>query len=658
MKLLAKIEQPQFVKTAARFTLSDNPQTYPSELTAHLYKQHPYLGKYDVNLNIQGQDDSMGYLYGTFLISPSGQAPQSASKKRMGMVETEAGPEPNPEETIRIPIIVAEKKVHPFDVFITPSGQFLPLSEQRLASELFSSSPYMIAPKSALTQAQLSSAAKGFSPDMPVSASGYGTGFGPPNAAIQKTGSVLSKVANLVSKEQSDEFIYKVASDKWLKHLSDTDEEFNKSVRTILTFDKKAAAATHEFDVAVLSKAPGGYSLITTQLHPYKTKTAFISNYDAESLDLSVRQKIATEGSCLLSDNDTELCREDHIPNLEKVASTGVYAVMSSDGVSQRAAVIKDIVRFDGSKTKLAYIIGESGASLQEDASGIRCGDLDLEAIRGTNPRGEGTFIFNKTASTPVTVKQSVTNQDGETYYVAEDAHGYEINIKTAAVRMPVQVSRGVYMIPQESRFVPLQFGASYRSDEISMTKAASFDDNMNKVYLVSDGSQFSLSGRPVEQVGSDHLDGRSTLLMLGALGDTQEGALDKMAEAKSGEKVAFVANRVLTSKNLIQKDMSDLIETAAAISIDLTKEASVLAGSDTVDSVLSLNFITPENIQGYIGALPEYEQSVSKLAELVVGIRLGLSDIPEAAVGSAMRGLEKAILGLKKLQLRMDFAT
>ena len=109
-------------------------------------------------------------------------------------------------------------------------------------------------------------------------------------------------------------------------------------------------------------------------------------------------------------------------------------------------------------------------------------------------------------------------------------------------------------MIPQDSRFVPLQFGTSYRSDEISMTKAASFDDNMNKVHLVSDGSQFSLSGRPVDQIESDHLDGKSTLLMLGALGDTQEGALDKMAEAQSGEKVAFVANRVLTSKNLLQK--------------------------------------------------------------------------------------------------------
>ena len=90
---------------------------------------------------------------------------------------------------------------------------------------------------------------------------------------------------------------------------------------------------------------------------------------------------------------------------------------------------------------------------------------------------------------------------------------------------------------------------------------------------------------------------------------------------------------------------------------MDLTKEASLLTGPDTVDSVLSLNFITPENIQGYVDSLPELEQAASKLAELLVGIRLGLSDIPEPAVASSMRGIERAITGLKKLQLRLSYS-
>ena len=52
MELTRKLRGPEFEKLAAKFILGDNPSTYPSELIAHLYKQHPYLGKYQVNISI------------------------------------------------------------------------------------------------------------------------------------------------------------------------------------------------------------------------------------------------------------------------------------------------------------------------------------------------------------------------------------------------------------------------------------------------------------------------------------------------------------------------------------------------------------------------------------------------------------------------------
>ena len=97
----------------------------------------------------------------------------------------------------------------------------------------------------------------------------------------------------------------------------------------------------------------------------------------------------------------------------------------------------------------------------------------------------------------------------------------------------------------------------------------------------------------------------------------------------------------------------------ASAVSLDLVKEAAALASDaeqDTVDAVLSLNFITPENIQGYFNGLPELESAVTRLAELVIGVRLGLKDVPEAAVTAALSGLDRTIDGLKKLQMRQEY--
>ena len=121
--------------------------------------------------------------------------------------------------------------------------------------------------------------------------------------------------------------------------------------------------------------------------------------------------------------------------------------------------------------------------------------------------------------------------------------------------------------------------------------------------------------------------------------------------EAK-GETV-FVANSRVTKKASRENIITEEAKVASVIRLDLVKEAAVLNNAETVDSVLSLNFITPENVQGYLDALPVFEESASKLAELLIGVRLGLSDIPEPAVASSLSGIERAITGLKKLQIR-----
>jgi len=661
MQLITKVIPPQFVKVAAKFSLSDNPATYASELTAQLYKQHPYLGRYDVNLSIEGQDSSMGYLYGVFTVSPVSAPPPEEMQKRMDMISRGGEQPPASEETLRIPIIVDNKKAHSFDVFITHDGSFRPLSEERIASALFSSSPYMVAPKSALTGAQQFSAGGNFQPDAPTSAAGAGGGFGPPNSSVEKVSSVLARIGNTVSEDVANKVIEKIAVDQWLKSAFQTNPAFHQAVSKISYFKKEAESVVvdEDFSAAVLRKAPGGYEVTSVSADTFKVKVAFIANSHAETIPLSVRQEVVGSGYCLLSSNEAALERVGATDNLEKIASTGVYAVLPKAGAAERAIVLRDVVTFEGRNTKLAYIVGKSGASIQDDVAGIRCGDVDFSLIEGSKPRGEGTFLFPKLGQTsePVFITQTVTEKGGDVSYLATKTLGPPCIVKKASVLKPVKVSEREYLIPEDSKFIPLSYGDGFRSDVGSIDKLASQNTLMNKVAVVSDGTQFEFCGRPVDNLKLGAVDYKTGLLVLGALGDSSSGAKEKLAEALSGDKVEVIAGKVLTPKSEVSVGDPEVTKVVSLLKADLTKEASMLAGPDTVDSVLSLNFITPENVQGYIDSLPEFEQATAKLAELLIGVRLGLSDIPEPAVSAALRGLERAILGLKKLQMRLSFA-
>jgi hypothetical protein len=88
---------------------------------------------------------------------------------------------------------------------------------------------------------------------------------------------------------------------------------------------------------------------------------------------------------------------------------------------------------------------------------------------------------------------------------------------------------------------------------------------------------------------------------------------------------------------------------------INLVKEAAVILDKETTDSVLALNFITPENMSIYVDYLPEIEKVSSKLAEIVIAARLGMDDVREAAAKNAMTQVNSVIGGLRDLQARIQ---
>lgn len=642
MQLIRKIQGPQFEKVAAKFLLSENPSTYASELLAHLYKQHPYLGQYQVNLSIEGQDDSLGYMYGLFTVKAADDATSAAPVMGMPGMQQQA-----PKPTLRIPVIVDNKKAHSFDVFISPEGAFAPLSETRVAAALFEASPY--------GKAQVSEQ-KLVADDQ---AQDYRTDAGPGTEMgrafyMSKMSSVLKKMAPHIDREVAQQYLDKLSQDHALVSAIKLNPQFADAILEIdqASMQKTASTESEDFDVAVYTKAPGGYDL-TYATFDGRQGQVKISNAQAQALSVELRQSVADHGvAMVLAEEHRPLQDVEKTASLREVDETGIYSVMNKAGSAQRAVVIKEVVRLSGEPSNSLLIIGPAGTSLQEKVAGVRCGDLDVSVIHGQEPRGEGVFVTDRGVTEPVKISHVVTNR-GETSYLYEHPFYGKGQLKLANVQRPVHISGSDFLFPQNAKFVPVNQGLGYAHDTVSVDKVASRRDLINQVQMLSDGSEFTFRGGPMGEHKIENVKEAQALLTLGLLGDAPVAALDKIAKAKKSGEVMFVAARHYGKASKVKKASAQPVD-VSHIRVDLTKEAAALSGSDTVDSVLSLNFINPENIQGYIDCLPDYEKAVRKLAELLIGVRLGLSDVPESAVSSALQGLERAIIGLKKLQIRV----
>jgi hypothetical protein len=83
-----------------------------------------------------------------------------------------------------------------------------------------------------------------------------------------------------------------------------------------------------------------------------------------------------------------------------------------------------------------------------------------------------------------------------------------------------------------------------------------------------------------------------------------------------------------------------------------LLKIASSIKDVQTVDSVLALGFVNPENISRFASIRPMLWEVSHMLAKLLLGARLGMEDLPEDSIRSALDHLQRVIDGLSRLSM------
>lgn len=486
--------------------------------------------------------------------------------------------------------------------------------------------------------------------------------------------SLLLEIAETIDENDAQSFIEKLSSSP------EVVSSFNRlGIAPLLTevFDNTKRASADERlsaladsiqpTVVTVQKLPGGDFLVKSA-----NSNAFAPGQDAqgqvvpsqeaeEALGADTAQQMQPGQTATAVADPTVTEDQEEEESLAKVVEEfGQYKVQDMHGNSLLGHVFPKTLAWDGnfSPQPLALFTNGSSYAFQDSIAGEMVG-------KGTNlptdlPRGDGVFYYVKggeaIATAPITIGSTMTGPDGLAKFVGTDAFGNQVQISQAeGLKSPMRLSDSEYALPEDWKFMRLNNQTQLIPDPVQMNKAASVRNEMNSATLFFNGSYNLVGGCGLDKLSSDYryeLDPVSAEFMLGLLGVEGSLAKSKVAECRKKGRVKLSGLRTI---NLLseryekaEKTASAMLQKAPLIRVDLLKEAAAVDDADTVDKLLALNFINPENLTSFINYLPEIEHSSEKLAEMLLYSYIGMQEIPEESVERAMKSTEDVVRHLK----------
>jgi hypothetical protein len=158
--------------------------------------------------------------------------------------------------------------------------------------------------------------------------------------------------------------------------------------------------------------------------------------------------------------------------------------------------------------------------------------------------------------------------------------------------------------------------------------------------------------------------DARELLVGMGMSADDVDGVLARVRAREGGDrglKIAGLHAPQLRDFHVIELPREDYDEATIRFvatlrpGAELLKAAAESGHPETLDSLLSLEFVTPQNLRYFIDNIADFEEATSRLAALLIAVRLGMQHVPEAPVKDALEGLSKTVAKLQVLKSAVD---
>ena len=367
---------------------------------------------------------------------------------------------------------------------------------------------------------------------------------------------------------------------------------------------------------------------------------------------------------------------EHQIDEVEPCVDFACYHLKKMNGVIVEGWVVPKTINFDMEPQPMKLFIGTTMSTMQSEFAGVRIKNPN-KMIHSSMPKiGQtGAFVYEKEkralGTVPVTVL-SVSESGDTIMLTCQDLNGRRINLKFSKSERGVSLERiallGVgpgktptYMMPEGFKWCPMEgFHELTSSAESYHTKTAGDRLTNNPAVLINTGcGYYSVKGidKFAHSAGFDKTNMpeygvKFVLASLGVSPKNMEGIF-KTAQVRGRAEIHGLARTPLLSEKIANKRplAERMAKVASMLKTNMIKEASFIENNQTVDTLLSLNFVNPENLSKFIGYLPQFKTTISNLAGCLLGSRLGVQEIPEGPTSSAMYRLIDVVNGLERLR-------
>jgi hypothetical protein len=351
-------------------------------------------------------------------------------------------------------------------------------------------------------------------------------------------------------------------------------------------------------------------------------------------------------------------------PDVVTINESGPYTVSVEDTGEDAAGWVLPIMDFDMESMPLFLFTDGEKYSMQDEIAGYRSADGSMQ-IPEAEPQGDGAFFYVREdgsafATPPITIQNSTGDEEGNVSYIGQDAFGNDVQLTVSpGLNTMEEMGEGAYAIPEAMRFTPLgnavHLAKGTGVEQVKEAKALPW----RAALRCTGEDEYHLSGLPFDKLANKEtqwLDKNAAEFLMVASGMTQFESRDAFEKVARVHVVSLDGLKEVQPLDLLHqrmvKEAAMLLENFPyELRRDLVKEAAVLQDTETADKILAMNFLNPENVSIFASYLPQLDETVQKLAEMLVAARMGMSAVDEGALERAMKNTEEVIQGLKALQ-------
>ena len=655
-----------------KMKLPDDTRMWGEAITTLIKQKFPDLANINIEIEFRRKDEPTGSAIGAaHLISDEAQ------------------------KTVCIPLIIKRFEMSPLDIWMEKESQAVhPIKTDTFKEQFFvpqamegldtrptdAAGQYFNDPSTWTStypplQGRYSYASAGYSLLDLISDTLYTKDVGEFRTELTKHAYVLNKYF----KHGHKEILQKIAAKQGVNR-----NDFVASARALIPISVAQVRKNGGDRYSVLAGANGLFNLSESLDMDRESCKRHLEKITAHAAD--ILHEVDQEGEKMLimppAKKDGVFLYDDMKYSPEEAKEFGAYHVKMKGGHSLEGVVIPNVVNFAGKKQGMKLFIAPEHASMQGNVVGVLNKDSTIftSVLKPHNVRvGQtGTFVFvddgKAIATIPVTIKS--IERHAEYPIKAYDLKGNKIRIKQSWSDSPVmaapagskkdskfldvhgmiEVRADEYIIPNRMMWIPMEnFQEVSASKAEWMDKEASVIGKSKSVLRMFDRNSFELETSGTKLAG----DRSMTAYRMACLG-ANEAVIDqsfkKVAKAKKIE--IFGLSKIGSTEELEKKASAtsqNLDKICDNLRCSLIKEAAEVEDTESVDAMLALNFLNPDNLSKFVSYRPVFEKCADYLAQVTLASRLGLNDVNESATAGAMQKMLDVTEGLRRVETAMS---